>query len=144
MIKLNGEIVKEFEGEYEKQAKEFCDKTKTNIYINFVDCVRDPFEDGSNNYANKYKVIIKRNNKQMTVIFTDSIYNCYNGKEPTVYDILSCLTKYDPYNFEDFCYEFGYDLNSRKAYKTYLAVQKEYDNIMRLFDDVIEELQEIQ
>lgn len=144
MIKVNGEIIKDFWGEYENQAKEFCDKTKTNIYINFMESVKDPWRNGSNHYANKYKVTIKRNKKQMTVIFTDSIANYYNCKEPTAYDILACLTKYDPYSFEDFCAEYGYDVDSRKAYNTYLAVQKEYNNVQRLFNDVIEELAEIQ
>lgn len=144
MIKFNGKIVKEFNGEYEKQAKNFCDKTNTSIYINYIDCVRDPWEDGSSDYANQYKVIIKRNNKQMTVKFTDSIYNCYNGGIPTIYDILACLTKYDPYSFECFCSDYGYDIDSRKAYKTYLSVQREYENVDRVFGDVLELLDEIQ
>lgn len=143
MIKLNGEIVKNFDGEYQEQAKNFCDKTNTNIYINFTDCVKDPWQEGSNNWNNQYKVIIKRNNKQMTITFTDSIHNTIYGKEPTAYDILACLTKYNPYSFEDFCLEYGYNEDSIKAYKTYQAVQKEYNNVIRLFDDVIEELQEI-
>lgn len=143
MIKVNKEEVKIFDGEYEEKAKKFCDNTKTSIYINFIDCIKDPWEDGSNDYANKYKVIIKRNNKQMTVIFTDSILNYYNNKVPTIYDILACLTKCDPYSFENFCYEYGYNKDSIKAYKTYLKVQKEYNNVERLFSDVIEELQEI-
>ena len=143
MIKLNGEIIKNFDGEYQEQAKNFCDKTNTNIYINFIDCVKDPWKEGSNNWHNQYKVIIKRNNKQMTVTFTDSIHNTMYGEEPTAYDILACLTKYDPYSFEDFCLEYGYNEDSIKAHKTYKAVQKEYNNVTRLFDDVIEELQEI-
>lgn len=66
------------------------------------------------------------------------------GEEPTAYDVLACITKYDPGTFEDFCSEFGYDTDSRSAEKIYKAVVKEFDNICKLFtDSEIEQLQEI-
>lgn len=64
--------------------------------------------------------------------------------EPTMYDVLTCLTKYDPNTFEDFCSEFGYDTDSRAAERTHKAVVKEYEAVERLFGDIIEELAEIQ
>jgi hypothetical protein len=65
--------------------------------------------------------------------------------EPNNYDILCCLTKYDPGSFENFCSEFGYDTDSKKADKTYLAVVNEWANVCALFnDDEINELSEIQ
>lgn len=64
---------------------------------------------------------------------------------PTVYDVLACMTKYDPGTFEDFCNEFGYDEDSRTAERIYFAVQKEYSQLSRLFSaDQMEELAEIQ
>ncbi len=64
---------------------------------------------------------------------------------PTAYDVLACLTKYNPGSFENFCSEFGYDTDSRKAEKTYNAVKEEYMNVCSLFNDTeIEALQEIQ
>ena len=80
----------------------------------------------------------------MQVIFTDSVYNTENGIAVTIYNVLACLTKYDAGSFEDFCWSFGYDEDSRKAYKTYQAVVKEYQDVERVFGDIIEELQEIQ
>lgn len=66
-------------------------------------------------------------------------------KAPTAYDFLACLTKYDPGTFENFCSEFGYDTNSKKAEKTYQAVKEEYLNVCSLFnDEEMNELQEIQ
>lgn len=63
---------------------------------------------------------------------------------PTEYDILACLTKYDPYTFENFCSEYGYDTDSMKANKTYYAVLEEYRNIERIFTaEQLEELREI-
>ena len=63
---------------------------------------------------------------------------------PTAYDVLACLTKNDPGTFEDFCSEFGYDEDSRKAEKIYNAVLDEWRNVCALFtDEEIEQLQEI-
>jgi hypothetical protein len=65
-------------------------------------------------------------------------------KVPTAYDVLAAVQKYEVGTFEDFCSEFGYDTDSRKAEKTYFEIQKEYAEIEKLFSDVMEELQEIQ
>lgn len=68
-----------------------------------------------------------------------------NIVEPTAYDLLSCLTKYDPGTFENFCADYGYDTDSRKAEKTYKEVMKEWENVSRIFStDELEQLQEIQ
>jgi hypothetical protein len=67
------------------------------------------------------------------------------GNPPTEYDVLTCLTKYDPETFENFCSEFGYDEDSRKAEKTYKAVVKEWEKVSRFFtSEELEILQEIQ
>lgn len=63
---------------------------------------------------------------------------------PSLYTVLSCLTKYDPGTFEDFCSDFGYDTDSRSAHKTYKEVIKEWNAVDSLFGDVLEELQEMQ
>lgn len=63
---------------------------------------------------------------------------------PSVYDVLACLTKYDPGTFEDFCSEYGYEEDSRTAERIYFAVQKEYAQLARLFTpDEMDELAEI-
>lgn len=64
--------------------------------------------------------------------------------KPTAYDVLACLTKYDPGTFEDFCSDFGYDEDSRTAEQIYFAVVKEYKRLSRIFTaEQMEELQEI-
>ena len=63
---------------------------------------------------------------------------------PNVYDVLANLTKYDPGSFEDFCQEYGYDEDSRRAERTYFAVPKEYHDLLKIFaEEQMEELQEI-
>ena len=62
---------------------------------------------------------------------------------PTLYDILSCLTKYDPGTFNNFCSEMGYNNDSMKDFAIYQEVCKEWENVYRLFSDCLDELQEI-
>ncbi len=64
--------------------------------------------------------------------------------QPTAYDVLACMTKYDPGTFENFCSEFGYNEDSCTAEKIYFAVQKEYSQLTKIFTpEQLEEMQEI-
>lgn len=68
-----------------------------------------------------------------------------NFKEPTAYDVISGLTKYDVGTFENFCSEFGYDIDSMMAHRIYCNVVKEYDNLKMLYsDEELEKMSEIQ
>lgn len=64
-------------------------------------------------------------------------------RTPNAYDVLAAITKHDPETFEDFCYDYGYDTDSRKAVDTYFAVQKEYRDCYNMFGDVMDDLSEI-
>ena len=65
-------------------------------------------------------------------------------KYPRAYDMLACIEKNDPGTFEDFCGDFGYDSDSRKAFDVYLAVQDEARKVSRFFTaEEMEELREI-
>lgn len=67
------------------------------------------------------------------------------GIPPNAYDILTCLQKYDVGSFEDFCWGFGYDEDSRRAEKIYNSVVEEYNALCMLYNDnEMEMLQEIQ
>jgi len=63
------------------------------------------------------------------------------GKIPTPYDVLACLTKGEVGTFENFCADYGYDTDSRKAERIYKKVVEEYNNIKMLFNE--EELEEL-
>lgn len=60
-------------------------------------------------------------------------------KTPSMYTVLSCIQKYDPGTLENFCGEFGYDTDSKRADATYLAVKKEYEEFSALFPEGIPE-----
>ncbi len=90
-----------------------------------------------------FKLQLRRREKTYTFEFGQSVAEGNN--EPTLYDVLTCLQKYDVGTFEDFCDDFGYDNDSRTAEKTYNAVVKEFQAMERLFNsDELDLLQIIQ
>ena len=52
--------------------------------------------------------------------YSDEEFNALRRGAPkktaSAYDLLACITKSDPGNFRDFCSDFGYDTDSRKAF----------------------------
>ena len=68
-----------------------------------------------------------------------------NFGAPSEYDVLACLTKYDPESFTAFCHEFGYDTDSKSAEVVYNAVLNEWHNVAMLWNDnELNQLREIQ
>lgn len=128
--------------EYEKQAKEFCQKHKIKIMIEFLkNGLHFPDDRIPRNI---YKFYIIRNKKVYTDNFAQSMAKSKKGIIPDNYDILACITKYDPGTFDDFCQAYGYDNDSIKALKVYKNVKKEWKAINSIFSDIIDELQGIQ
>ena len=71
-----------------------------------------------------------KNNVYFDILPSDKITY---PEQPTPYDVLACLQKYDVGSFEDFCGEFGYNIDSSQAEKIYKAVCKEYDKLCSIF-----------
>jgi hypothetical protein len=125
---------------YQQQANEFATATGTKLKINRSEYGKHFAEDKERRYI--FNCTLTRNGKKFTLNFGQSI--AAEDTPPTMYDILTCLTKYDPETFENFCGEYGYNTDSIKALKTYKAVQREFKGVNRLFSDILEQLQEIQ
>lgn len=78
--------------------------------------------------------------------FWNSLHDVQQGKSPTAYDVLACVSGdvYSPETFEDFCSEYGYDADSRKAEQTFKAVDKFARKLRAFFSESeIEALSEI-
>lgn len=138
---------------YEQQALDFLKKTDTTFNAEFVE--HGLYFDTDKEPRDIYKITLKHNGKIFTFRFGQSIANSglinansktslsllkesdfeRKRKAPTAYDVLACLQKYDVGTFSDFCSEFEYDEDSRKAEKVYFAVQKEYDALRRLYSE---------
>lgn len=137
--------------EYELQAEKFLRDNHITFKAEYLDAKCPLWCDGM-----KYRVTFRRktipsgtmkeisNRASLSLFFWNSQNDAANGKEPRAYDVLASITKNDPGSFENFCSEFGYDTDSRKAEKTYKAVVKEWKKVEAFFTEKeIEQLQEI-
>lgn len=124
--------------EYEKQAEDFAQKHGVKLKELSM---RVGSMWGEKQQRCIFKMRLSRNRRSYTFDFGQSLAN--GSETPTMYDVLACMQKYDVGSFEDFCREFGYDEDSRRAGRTYKAVCREYAAMERLFGDIMDELQEI-
>jgi hypothetical protein len=126
---------------YTQQAEATAKKLNIELIILDSEFKKHFEDDTKERYVFKCK--LKRGRKSFTFNFGQSIFN--GSQEPTIYDVLTCLQKYDVGTFENFCDEFGYTNDSRKAEKIYKAVIKEFNSMGRLFTpDELDLLNEIQ
>lgn len=125
---------------YQQQATDFLKATGTTFTASFKE--RGFYFQDDKDVRDIFVCVLKNENHRFRFTFGQSINN--TGITPTAYDVLASLTKYEVGSFENFCDEYGYNTDSRSAYKTYKAVLKEWKNVERLFTaDQIEMLQEI-
>jgi len=117
--------------EYTKQAEKFLKETKTSFKYKYYK--NDVYFPDDRESRDIYKITLKNPKGIYIFTFGTSINDTQLGKEPEAYDILAGLTKYAPGDFNNFCYEFGCNVDSRKAKKTYNAVVKEWQNVQKLF-----------
>lgn len=125
--------------DYVKLADDFAKATGTKLTILFKQFRK--FFDSDLQARYVFKCKLTRNRKSYTFFFGQSIAN--GSTPPTMYDILACMTKSDPGTLEEFCDEFGYDTDSRKAERVYRMCCHEWDAMQRLFGDVMDQLADI-
>jgi len=125
---------------YTQQAEKLAAKMNLKLSVKAV-CYGKYFpEDKQERYI--FTLKLQRGKKSYTFNFGQSINA--GAEEPTMYDVLTCIQKYDVGTFKNFCADFGYHEDSRTAHKTYKAVCKEYAAMQRLFTpDELEQLREI-
>lgn len=128
---------------YQQQAIDFANKVGLKLSVKYHSFGKYFGEDDQPRHI--FQCAIRRGGKSYGFKFGQSIAK--GSTEPTMYDVLACLTKYDPYSFEDFCSEYGYEIydreDKRRYFKIYNSVAKEWKGVDRVLGDVIEELREI-
>jgi hypothetical protein len=144
--------------DYEKQANDFLAATWALMKINGKRYGKH-FPDDKQK-RDIYNITLVNKYHEYTFDFGQSIARSmdpHNGREgmakakaPTAYDVLACLTKYEPgESLLDFIHEYGYQISTKaerlQAEKTYIAVREEYYNVRRLWPTVeeIDQLREI-
>jgi hypothetical protein len=126
--------------DYNKQSIDFLNATSTEFIADFKK--HDYYFPEDKEQRDIYRITLKNKLHTYRFNFGQSIAN--TGICPKPYDVLVCLQKYEVGSFENFCGDFGYDMDSRKAFKIYKAVMKEWKNVELLFSpEQIELLQEI-
>jgi hypothetical protein len=130
--------------EYKQQANDFLNATSTALTAKFTRHGKHFSSDKES--RDIFKVMLKNKLHTYRFNFGQSINKSTGtgANTPSAYDVLACLTCYSPGTFENFCGDYGYDLDSRSAYKTYKEVMKEYKNLELLFTpEQLEQLSEI-
>lgn len=141
--------------DYQKQAKDFLEKTGTEYAVEFLGRRIHPLWN-DNFKRNTFEVTFKRNGIEHSFLFYDSQHKTENSFKlglhitelesniaEDIYTVLCCINMYIPDNYEDFCDEFGYDEYNHTNYKTWELALTDWLKVNELWPDVIEELQEI-
>jgi hypothetical protein len=126
--------------DYNKQATDFLAITNTTFLVRFKET--GFYFAGDKTIRDIYNITLRNDKHTFRFTFGQATSRI---NEPTAYDVLSCITKYDCGTFPEFCGELGYNVDSRSDYKTYKAVLREWKNIEKMFTAAqLELLREIQ
>ena len=132
--------------EYEVQALDFLKKAEAQLHISRCGEVKGfPFDQHDTLWHYKDLITLTRKGKQYRFTFYDSHNNWLNNKRPSKYDVLASVEKYEPYDFENFVSEFGYEIydesDEKRVRKIYEACDKQYQRLLELFgEDLMQEL----
>ena len=118
-------------------TKHFVNHYKVKIDVDYAN--KNPDFADQDTPMNHYKVRLRRDGKQMTLYFSMGI--ALTGL-PTVEDVIDCLASdaasiENARNFEDWCGEYGYDTDSRKAEHTFKVCQKQAEQLENLLGDTL-------
>ena len=131
--------------DYNKQATDLLEKFGVKFEYTNLGSEVSRVDPKRKNY--RYIARFIRPGKQVEFDFRGSIadYEAHQRAVLHAYSVLACLTKYNPGMFSDFCMEYGYDEDSRKAFEGYTAVCEEWKKVSSFFSaSEIEELREVQ
>lgn len=148
LINLNKLVMNTQISSYEQQGIDFLLANKIEFSVTFIGHDTHFWHDKEE--RDRFKCVFTKRLypiQTLTIKFGQSIASSTGngGQRPSAYDVLSCLTKYDPGTFSNFCSDFGYDEDSKKAEKVYQSVQKEWNQVSAFFTSTeLEKLQEIQ
>lgn len=96
---------------------------------------RNPNMDDSAN-MDHWRVRLRCGRSSMTLVFSQG-YG-HHGNAPMLRDVLDCLASdasVEDRTFDDWCDDLGFDVDSRKAERTYQATVKQTAKLRRLLGD---------
>lgn len=105
------------------------------IHATAIGADRNPNMDDASPDSRHWKVTLRRGVARLTVPFTQG---AAHTKPPTAMDVLGCLASDASgagESFEEWCSNFGYDADSRKAKRTYDAVKSQTSKLKTFLGD---------
>ena len=134
--------------EYERKAEEFLQRHGLKVRATFKGDKCPPWCGNQCCHGDRYRVTISRKGGgRISFDFWNSLHDMQEGNHPHPYDVLSCISldAYCPDTFEDFCEEYGYDQDSRKAFSTWKQCDTFAERLRAFFtENELKELAEIQ
>jgi hypothetical protein len=100
--------------------------------------VSDGWSAGTHPYKVTLRMRDRDGRRRLTVPF---FMGSANTREPTAADVLNCLVsdaRAGEMTFEEFCSDFGYDVDSRKAEKTWKACSANAPRVRRFLGEHFE------
>jgi len=132
--------------DYQKQGTDFLRKHNINMAVKFVKFA--PHFIGEKESRDIFKVTFSRKGgKRFSITFGQSLIDSTGtgANVPLPYDVLTCITKDDPGSHDDFCSNYGYDIDSINGLKIYKSVVNEWEKGKAFFTEgEFKELQAIQ
>ena len=97
----------------------------------------NPHMEDSDNMDN-WRCVLRAGHRRMTVYFSKGVG--HKGTEPTAAEVLDCLASdaagvENARSFEEWCSEYGYDTDSRKAERIFKACARQAAALRRLLGD---------
>lgn len=135
--------------DYDVAARDFLRATGTGLVVNYSHTGKHFQNDTQKRHI--YSITITTSLHAFMFPYGDSIANTQKNRErctwqkPTAYDILACLTKYEPEEtLNEFAHAYGYTDNPEEAIRVYNAVKEEWANVSKLWTpEQLEALREI-
>ena len=123
--------------EYDQQAEEFLGNHNLSFGATYKNCER--YFEGDTAERDIYRIRIRRkdNGHSITFNFGQSIADTEKGEKPTAYSVLASLSGdiTCPYDFKEFCGEYGYDEDSRTAERIFKKVSKFAERLSNFFSE---------
>lgn len=147
--------------EYDIKAEEFLSRNGITFRAAWHSAECPPWEEGKEHiHGDAYIVTLRRQRDQQKVgefiadsqrrisfPFWNSWSDVHENKPLRAYSVLACISSdiYTPETFEDFCAEYGYDADSRKAEKLFKRADRFARRLRAFFtEEEQNELAEIQ
>ena len=139
--------------DYDKQATDFLARFKIGMKVNRSGNSAPPWAEKGTQHGYRYLITLYRGElgcdyREVKFPFWDSIAAKQSGEGLKPYSVFACISSdlYCPETFKEFCSEYGYDEDSRKAEATFKRCHKFATKLREFFatNEEREALAEIQ